>query len=786
MDRYRENRIFRRFFEYLKTYPHLEEKLYRQLLILLHSRNIVKIDRIYAEAQQLAKEILQHQKEKGETANISPPDERVLVHQVTLKYAVEHLTEEDINQVASLTLRRDASQALEDILSLPDVSFRLLAKKLEEYCNLPGSEYPLPPAEAMGIRVALIRHFISDQLEFIGVAKNYFRICDMLPIVKNAIGPKAGIGKIGGKAAGMYLAYRILMEALEQNPPRHFGWRLRIPESYYLRSDLYQEFIHRNGLTQFYDEKYKPIDEIRRDYPLIKEVFKSASFPEKIVHKLDKLLRRIGKHPLIVRSSSLLEDNFGSAFSGKYESVFLPNQGTPEENLRALLQAVAEVYASTLGPDPILYRRERNLIDYDERMAVLIQKVVGVRHGDYFLPVFSGVGFSRNEYRWNRRIRKEDGLIRLVVGLGTRAVDRVSEDYPRMVALSAPTLRPEASIFSIQRYSQRFVDVINLKANRFETIPFTELISHAPLANLDQIVSIRKDGTLMPPIGSLVDADPEDLVVTFDKLLSQSPFAENMKWILKTLEQAYRSTVDIEFAYDGEGFYILQCRPQSRILEKQRVRIPENIPDHLKVFSAKKDVPNGLVKNIEYIVYVDPLDYDRIPTYEKKSTLGRIISKVDGILARKTYILMGPGRWGSNDINLGIPVRYGDFHNTSVLIEIARARGEHIPEVSFGTHFFQDLVEAGIYYLPLYPDEPEVIFNEEFLRGAPNILPELLPEYGEYAEYLRVIHMPRAANGYYLHLAMDGEEDKALAFLGPKVPETSEENLPVPGQQGRP
>jgi len=786
VEHYRENRIFRRFFEYLKNYPHLEEKLYRQLLILLHSRNIVKIDQIYTEAQQLARDILQHQQSRSGGGQIITPDERVLVHQVTLKYAVQHLTEEDINQVASLTLRRDASQALEDILSLPDVSFRLLAKKLEEYCNLPGSEYPLPPAEAMGIRVALIRHFISDQLEFIGVAKKHLKICDMLPIVKNAIGPKTGIGKIGGKAAGMYLAYRILSDALEEERPRHFNWRLNIPESYYLRSDLYQEFIHSNGLTQFYDEKYKSIDEIRRDYPLIKEMFRSATFPEKIVHKLRKLLKRIGPHPLIVRSSSLLEDNFGSAFSGKYDSVFLPNQGTIDENLEALLQAVAEVYASTLGPDPILYRRERNLIDYDERMAVLIQKVVGIRHGDYFLPIYSGVGFSRNEYRWNRRIRKEDGLVRLVVGLGTRAVDRVSEDYPRMVALSAPTLRPEASIFSIQKYSQRFVDVINLKTNRFETIPFADLIRHSPLPELDQLVSVRKDGTLMPPIGSLIDAAPEDLVVTFEKLLSQTPFAENMKWILKTLEKAYGSTVDVEFAYDGECFYILQCRPQSKILEQQRVRIPEDIPDHLKIFSAKKDAPNGLVKNIEYIVYVDPIDYDRIPTYEEKSTLGRIISKLDGVLARKTYILMGPGRWGSNDINLGIPVRYGDFHNTSVLIEIARAKGDYIPEVSFGTHFFQDLVEAGIYYLPLYPDEPGVIFNEAFLRGSPNVLPELLPEYSKYARYLRVIHVPRAANGYYLHLAMDGEEDRALAYLGPKVPEAVEASAPLPGQQGRP
>jgi len=762
------HKVLRRFFDYLKQYPHLEEKLYRQLLIALHTRDIVKIDQIYTEAQQLAKQLASNP-EARRKLGITDIDERSLVHHITLNYAVEHLTESDIEELASLTLRRDAAQALEDILSLSDISFRLLAQKVEEFCKLPGADRPLPPAEAEGIRVALIRHCISDRLDFIGVAKHHLKICDMLPIIRNTIGPKTGIGKIGGKAAGMYLAYRILQDALDRERPPSFSWDLRIPESYYLRSDLYQQFIHENGLTEFYDEKYKPIDEIRRDYPLIRQMFRNATFPERIVRKFRKLLKQMGKHPLIVRSSSLLEDNFGTAFSGKYESVFLPNQGSLEENLKALMEAIAEVYASTLGPDPILYRRQKNLLDYDERMAVMIQKVVGIRYGRYYLPVFSGVGFSRNEYRWNKRIRKEDGLVRLVVGLGTRAVNRVAGDYARMVALSAPTLRPEGTASSIQKYSQRFVDVIDLQENCFKTVPFQELISQEPFPDLDKIVSLRRNGSLQMPIGTLISASADEMVITFDKLLSQTPFAENMRWILKTLEHAYGNTVDVEFAYDGRAFYVLQCRPQSKLQEMERVRIPDNIPKKHKIFSANRDAPNGFVANIEYIIYIDPLDYDRIPRTEQKSALGRIVSRLNGLLQEHRFILMGPGRWGSNDINLGVPVRYGDIHNTKVLIEIARARGNYTPEVSFGTHFFQDLVEAGIYYLPLYPDEPDTIFNEDFLRNTENELPRLLPEYADYQPYLRVIHVPRAAGGLYLQIAMDGEEDRALAYLAPKI-----------------
>ena len=759
-------KIEEKILDYLRNYPHLSENFYRQLLISLHTEKNVTVDQIYEAAhKQLKQEIEradEHNPNEG-TARRWDQKEKIIMHSLIVRYASELFTEEEIDTIFAVARGRSEAQKLEDIASLPDVSFRLLADRLKEFCALTNNSENIPESEAMGIRVALIRHFISDQLEFIGVAKRYLKICDFLPIVENSIGPKRGIGKIGGKAAGMFLAYKILCRQREKS--KEPGCPVAIPESYFLRSDLYLEFINRNGLIKFYDEKYKPIEEIRADFPMIKEVFKNGEFPENIVKKLRKLLKKWGKTPIIVRSSSLLEDNFGSAFSGKYDSIFLPNQDTLENRLQALLGAIAEVYASTLGPDPILYRRERNLIDYDEQMGILIQKVVGIQYRHYYLPIWAGVGFARNEYRWSKRIRKEDGLLRLVMGLGTRAVDRVGSDYPRMVALSIPSLRPEANIADIRKYSQRYIDVINLQTNRLETVTLDHMLSDEPFPFLDQIVSIEKDNDLQTPVGKILRPAGQRFVITFDKLLTQTHYPQILKKALKTLEKAYGYPVDIEFAFDGQSLFILQCRPQTRISEHHRPHIPENLPEEAILFTANHDVPNGVVRKIDTIVYIDPKKYDQIQSYHDKLTVGKIVGKLNVRLAHRKFILMGPGRWGSNDINLGVRVRYADISRTKMLIEIARQTGNYIPEVSFGTHFFQDLVEAKIYHLPLYPDEKNVRFNETFFQQAPNELAEIVPEYAQFADVVRVIDVPKATGGKTLTVALDGENEQAVAYF---------------------
>jgi hypothetical protein len=150
--------------------------------------------------------------------------------------------------------------------------------------------------------------------------------------------------------------------------------------------------------------------------------------------------------------------------------------------------------------------------------------------------------------------------------------------------------------------------------------------------------------------------------------------------------------------------------------------------------------------------------------------VARAVGAVNKALPQRRFLLMGPGRWGSRgDIKLGVPVTYADICHTSILVEIARQKGSYLPDVSFGTHFFNDLVESGINYLPLYPDDPEVVWNEEFLNNSPNCLAEVAPEYADMENVVRVIHVPAVTNGECLQVIMDAETDQALAFLAPAV-----------------
>jgi hypothetical protein len=750
--------------EHLRVRPQFAERMYRELLIDLHRRGLVTIDEVQDETYRRSGEEagplngdpnqLQHDRLDDRRRDI--------VEQIIRESVREHFSVADVDDLVNLTLKREEVHSLEFVATLSSVSYRELAEKIHRFCELPLGETQLAPAEVIGTRVALIRHLISDQLEFIGIAKNFLKIRDFDDLTRRMIGNDSGLGRIGGKAGGMLLAYKVLVES----EPDDAFFPVAIPDSYYLRSDVVEEFIRLNRLDQYQNQKYKPIEDLAREYPLIRGVFRNSDFPLKIVHELRRILERIGNDPLIVRSSSLLEDRFGTAFSGKYASIYVGNQGTLEQRLQAVLAAIAEVYASVMGPDPILYRREHNLIDYVEEMAVLIQRVVGIRHGDLLLPPFAGVAFSRNEYCWSPRIDRQDGFVRLVMGLGTRAVDRGANEYPRMVALGAPTLRPESSVQEILRGSQRTIDVVNLKSNRLESVRLSEVLEQGrDLPLLDRMVSEFRDGDLFMPAGQMVDADAAHLFITFDKLIRSTPFVARLHDMMKRLEDAYRQPIDLEFACDGEKFYVLQCRTLSQSHFSDPVEIPVDIAAADLIFDAHKYVRTGLARDLDYIVYVDPRVYDAVPTRERRVEIARVVGRVNRRLKPKSFALVGPGRWGSNDILLGVPITYADINRAAVLIEVALQKDGFSPEVSFGTHFFQDLVEAGIHYLPLYPDAPGSRFRSDFLSNSRNALEDVSPGDGDFANEVRVIHVPAVASGRKLTIAMDGETQQAVAYL---------------------
>ncbi len=617
------------------------------------------------------------------------------------------------------------------------------------------------------IVVVLIKSMISDQLAFVRVAREYFTIEDLKQIRERRIGQ----GKIGGKAAGMLLAYKILQhhgEAQGIDVERHFT----IPDSYFIGSDAFYDFHAENDLFPFMNQKYKSHERMAADYPVASEAYLRSQLPEYLHRELTRLLDRLGRVPVIVRSSSLLEDSFGPSFAGKYDSFFLPNQGTPEQNLRVLADAIKKVYASVIRPEALIYREQVGLTDYDERMAILIQKVEGHRYRHYFFPAFSGVGLSRNPYRWSARIRAEDGLLRIVTGLGTRAVERVGNDYPRMVALSHPTLRPEHTASALRRYSQRQIDVLDLDENTLKTLPATDVLD-TDYPGLETIVSVDQGDYIQSLSTRPVSIGRRQMVITFDRLLAHRPFVESMRATLHILEKAYGHPVDIEFAGQATSTYpdlqvkvaLLQCRTLSQRQPGQHYDIPTDIPAEAVLFSANQQVPHGYVDDIRYIVYVDPRAYARIADPPTRLELGRVVGRLNQALAGQRFILMGPGRWGTSNIQWGVKVTYADIYNTRVLVEIAYEDGGSVPEVSYGTHFFQDLVEGNIYPLPLYPNDPATTYREDFFSTAENVLSRLLPDDKRYAPYIKVIDVPAVSGGRTLTIVMNAEEDKAVGYL---------------------
>ncbi len=235
---------------------------------------------------------------------------------------------------------------------------------------------------------------------------------------------------------------------------------------------------------------------------------------------------------------------------------------------------------------------------------------------------------------------------------------------------------------------------------------------------------------------------------------------------MTTLARYLGTPVDIEFAHDGEDFYLLQCRPQAMTGEAAPAPIPRDIDQDKVVFTARKYVSNGWVPDISHIVYVVPEEYGKLATAEQMKEVGRVVGRLNATLPKRKFILMGPGRWGSRgDIKLGVSISYSDINNTAMLIEIARRTGNYVPDLSFGTHFFQDLVEAQIRYLPLYPDEEDVAFSEDFLLNSDNLLAELLPENADLANCVRVIDVPAVTGGQVLRVFMNSDQDKAVALL---------------------
>lgn len=680
--------------------------------------------------------------------------------------ASKYLDEDYIVNQIQRWINDENAKIVTKTLNDPNASLFDIGEAIRRYYKMNPNTADDKSAQSIGMVVSLIRRFFSEQLEFINIAKNFFDIRDFYQLLPNIIFASESYGTVGGKSSGILLAAKIIEKEKQNHPILN---DIKLPRTWFIPSDGETNFIYYNNLEDIIEQKYRTLEEIRKEYPYTMQVFKNSQFPEEMINGLSRVLDEVGDNPIVVRSSSLLEDRLGTAFAGKYKSLFLANQGTKKEKLDALLDAIAEVYASVFSPDPISYRKEMGLLDFNEGMGIIIQEVVGTKVGHYYFPAFAGVGFSNNEFRWSPRIKREDGLLRLVPGLGTRAVDRVGNDFPILISPGQMDLRVNLNVRDAIAYSPHYIDVINLEKNTFETIEIRQLIKEVgnKYPMLNEIFSIVEHNNLKAPVGLGIDTKKDDIIVTFDNLVRRTPYIKKIGKLIEVLKTAFNLPIDIEFACDGKYLYLLQCRQQSSYeSELSPSIIPDNIPNENILFTANKFVSNARVPDIAYIVYVDPEHYNNAETITELEDTARAISKLNQSLPKRSFILIGPGRWGTrDDIRLGVKVSYSDINNSAMLIEVAKSKNGYTPELSFGTHFFQDLVESRIYYLPLYPDDSSNIFNYEFFNISENVLDRFISGFDHIKNILKVINIREATNGKILRILMNSDEEKAVAFF---------------------
>lgn len=579
------------------------------------------------------------------------------------------------------------------------------------------------------------RLVLSRNKRVLGLIRRFMGLEDLLRIKERLI----GTGFIGGKALGMLLSRQILMR------DSGFDWdpALERHDSFYIGSDVYYSYIVQNGWWKLF-MAHKTREGYFARAAELKDRILHGAFPEHVRERFRLMLEYFGQSPIIVRSSSLLEDASGSAFAGKYESFFCVNQASPEKRYEVFEAAVKRIFAGIMEEDALAYRRQRGLDQVDEQMAVLVQRVSGSYHKKFFFPELAGVGLSRNPFVWKKQMRPEAGMLRLVMGLGTRAVNRVENDYPRIVAMDDPLAKPLAGMRDIGKYSQHYVDCLDLDANGLRSASLWELAEKGLDLDLSNIAIRGSEAGTGEGRGGA--ADENRWILTFDDFLSRTPFVQIMGRMLKTLEDAYAMPVEIEFTvnHDPKGgiqVNLLQCRPFQSIGITGGARVPERIdPDRVFIRTGGNFMGGNVSLPVACVIWVDPANYAAASTSEKYS-VARLVGKLNRTIAdRKTNptMLMGPGRWGTNTPSMGVPVSFSEISNMAALVEISCRTGSMIPDLSFGTHFFHDLAESGIFYAAVYPENADVVFRPERLSHLPNTLVQTLSMAKDLAHVVKV------------------------------------------------
>ena len=549
-----------------------------------------------------------------------------------------------------------------------------------------------------------------------------------------------GTGLIGGKACGMLLARSII-----RNREPDIAENLEPHDSFYVGSDLYYTYIVDNGLwdlriRQRTDEGYFTLAD-RFAESLMEGEF-SSQMRDQFLH----IIEYYGQDPYIIRSSSILEDGFGNAFAGKYESVFCVNRGTLEERLSEFEKAIKTVYASSMSLSALDYRKRRGLDKRDEQMALLIQRVSGSYYGSYYMPCAAGVGYSHSPYRIMKDSDPTAGMLRLVMGLGTSAVDRTEGSYPRIVNLDKPERSSYSSSADKHRFSQGKAEVINMASHALEKLPYEQLESSVP-RYLENVL-LEHDYEAESRLREM--GRPRQVkFISCKGLVSNTKLMDQMRRLLRCIQDEYEYPVDTEFTINisDNGEYsvdLLQCRPLQVLKTSSGTVIPKDIPEE-NILLESKGSSMGMCKtnSLDLVVFVDPVNYYNMP-YKDKPAVARLIGKLNWHYRDqgKHMMLIVPGRIGTTSPELGVPTSFADISAFEIICETEEIKAGYNPELSYGSHIFQDLVEAQILYTAVFNDTKTIRFNPGVLKNCP----DLIASFGDIEGLTDIVHVYDVSN----------------------------------------
>lgn len=612
---------------------------------------------------------------------------------------------------------RDLAQMQEMIASIPDEAFEYHTSQnhLSKWLYSRGL-FPL----AASIRQYNKSHFTSVEEHrrvLVNLIRDYRTLLGQGVVARfdaetysDAIAfARIGEGSLGGKARGLAFMNSMLIKYRQYD--KHEGVRIMIPRSVVIATEYFDEFIRMNGLQYVVSQEFS-------DEEILSE-FVSSYVPPRLQQELKAYIRTV-RTPLAVRSSSKLEDSHYQPFAGIYSTYMIPFTKNEDQMLRLLLRAVKSVYASVYFAASRAYiQTSQNLIS-EEKMAVIIQEVCGTEQDGLYFPTCSGVARSINYYPIGDE-RPEDGVCNVAMGLGKLVVDggrtlRFSPRYPQKVL---QTSTPELAL----RDTQNEVLALSLSPEEFRTsIDDAVNLHRLNVREIDGMRNARFVCSVWDRENERISDSPFDRgrkVITFNNILKYNtfPLAEIVSDILRMGTEEMRCPVEVEFAVNMDVpagqqqiFNLLQIRPIIDNQDNRPIDWSSETPDHALIY-GEQALGIGRMNDISDIVYVKTPMFDSLATEKIADELLALNARMRD--EQRTYILVGPGRWGSSDPFLGVPVKWAHISEAKVIVECGIERFDVEP--SQGTHFFQNVTSLGVGYLTINPFRGDGIFREDLL-----------------------------------------------------------------------